>query len=60
MQPKLIGLVAGLWLGFIWVIWSFGDMVLVGLLGVLGYLIGQAISGELDVASIWQRVSTNK
>ena len=60
MQPKLIGLLTGLWLGFIWVIWSFGDMVLVALVGVLGYLAGRLVSGELDLNSAWQRVSERR
>jgi hypothetical protein len=60
MNPKLVGLIVGLWLGFIWVIWDFGDMVLVALIGLVGYLVGRVVTGELDVQGHLQRLSDRR
>ena len=45
---KLIGLGIGLWLGFVWVVWGFGEALLVALAGVVGYIVVLAITGELN------------
>lgn len=52
MNPKLVGLIVGLWLGFIWVVFDFGDMVLVALVGIVGYVIGKVVTGEFDLSSL--------
>ncbi len=46
-RSKLVGMAVGLWLGFVWVVWGFGDALLVALGGVVGYLIVLAATGEL-------------
>jgi hypothetical protein len=48
-QVKLIGLALGLWLGFVWMAWSFSDMVLVALAGLVGYGVGALVAGDVDV-----------
>jgi hypothetical protein len=60
VSEKVIGLLVGLFLGFVWVIWSFGDMVLVALVGVVGYLVGAIISGELDLGAALARLGTRR
>lgn len=53
---KLIGIAIGLWLGFVWVVWGFGEALLVGLAGLVGYVVVLAITGELQS---WIRAIAN-
>lgn len=59
-SEKLIGLAVGLFLGFVWVIWSFGDMVLVALVGLVGYLVGAVMTGQLDLSAAIDRLSRRR
>jgi hypothetical protein len=47
-RGKLIGMSLGMWLGFIWVVWGFGDALLVALAGAIGYMVVLAVTGELQ------------
>jgi hypothetical protein len=47
-RAKLIGMSLGLWLGFIWVVWGFGEALLVALAGAIGYVVVLAVTGELQ------------
>jgi hypothetical protein len=60
VSEKVIGLLVGLFLGFVWVIWSFGDMVLVALVGVVGYLVGAIVSGQLDLGAFLARLGARR
>jgi hypothetical protein len=60
ISEKVIGLLVGLFLGFVWVIWSFGDMVLVALVGLVGYLVGAVISGQLDLGAALARLGARR
>ena len=60
VSEKVIGLLVGLFLGFVWVIWSFGDMVLVALVGVVGYLVGAVVSGHLDLGAALARLGARR
>ena len=60
VSEKVIGLLVGLFLGFVWVIWSFGDMVLVALVGLIGYLVGAVVSGQLDLAATLARLGSRR
>lgn len=60
VSEKVIGLLVGLFLGFVWVIWSFGDMVLVALVGVVGYLVGAIVSGQLDLGAVLARLGARR
>jgi xanthosine utilization system XapX-like protein len=59
-RTALIGLAVGLWLGFIWVVWDFGDMVLVALLGLVGYVVGRLLSGDLDLSPVAARLGLRR
>lgn len=51
MQPSSIGLTAGLFLGFIFVLMGFGDMLIVALFGAIGYFVVKAVQGDLDIVT---------
>lgn len=57
---NLIGLALGLWLGFVWVVWGFGDMVLVALVGIVGYVIAKVMTGDLDIPASLRRLSERR
>jgi hypothetical protein len=48
----LVGLVFGTALGFAGVFGGFGAFVVVLVLGVVGFLAGRALSGELDLGEL--------
>ena len=56
----MIGLAVGLWLGFIWVVWGFGDAVLVAVAGAVGYVVARVISGDIDVQASLRRLSDRR
>lgn len=49
MPPTVVGLFTGLLLGIAWVVGGFAAFVGVAVLGAVGFLIGKAVSGELDL-----------
>ena len=51
MQPTYAGLFTGLVLGFTFVLLGFGDMLIVALFGLLGFLVMKAVQGELDIVT---------
>ncbi len=51
MQKTYAGLFTGLVLGFAFVLVGFGEMLVVALFGLIGFLIMKAVAGELDVIS---------
>jgi hypothetical protein len=57
---NVIGLAVGLWLGFIWVVWGFGDAVLVALAGAIGYAIAKVLSGDIDLQAALRRLSERR
>jgi hypothetical protein len=61
MQGRnVVGLAVGLWLGFIWVVWGFGDMVLVALAGAVGYVVAKVLSGDIDLQTSLRRLSERR
>lgn len=50
MQATTVGLFVGLILGLALAIEGFGAMLIVGFTGVVGYLAGKVVSGELDLS----------
>lgn len=52
---KLIGLILGLAFGAAWIQWGFGDAVLVGFVGIIGYFVGAFFAGDLDLAQLLAR-----
>lgn len=52
MRNSTWGLVIGLVLGTVWAFGGFGHFVLAGVIGLVGYLIGKALQGELDLRQL--------
>ena len=50
MNRTALATVTGLILGLALVFGSFGDMLIVALLGAAGYVIAKVLDGDLDVA----------
>lgn len=48
MPPTYAGLFTALILGFTFVLLGFGDMLIVALFGLIGYLVVKAVQGDLD------------
>ena len=49
MNRTALATLTGLVLGLALVFGSFGDMLIVGLFGLIGYVIAKVLDGELDV-----------
>lgn len=49
MHPTTIGLFTGLLLGLAWVVGGFEAFVGTAVLGVIGYVVGKVVAGELDL-----------
>ena len=49
MPPTLAGMFAGLLLGLAWVIGGFDAFVGTAALGAVGFVIGKAVAGQLDL-----------
>lgn len=49
MNRTALATITGLILGTALVFGNFGDMLIVGLLGLIGYVIAKALDGDLDV-----------
>ena len=50
MPPSVVGLFTGLLLGIAWVVAGFGAFLGVAALGAVGYLVGRAVAGQLDLS----------
>jgi hypothetical protein len=59
-RSALIGLTIGLWLGFVWVIRDFDDMILVGLAGLIGYLTARILANDLDLGPLATRIGLRR
>lgn len=49
MHPAVVGLFAGLLLGITLVLDGFGSMLIVALLGAIGFVVGKVLEGEIDL-----------
>ena len=49
MSLRYIGLAVGLVVGVVWMALGFEKLVVVGVIGGVGYLIGGVLAGEIDV-----------
>ena len=49
MPPTTVGLFTGLLLGLAWVVGGFEAFVGTGVLGLVGFVVGKVVSGELDL-----------
>ena len=50
MNRPALATITGLVLGLALVFGSFGDMLIVGLFGLIGYVIAKVLDGDLDLA----------
>lgn len=49
MQPKIVGLFVGLFLGLATALVGFGGMLICAFFGALGYVVMMVLAGEVDV-----------
>jgi len=57
MSPSTLGLIVGLVLGYAAIFGGFGDMLIVALIGAIGFVAGKALEGDLDLAQIGEQVA---
>jgi len=51
MPPTTVGLFTGLLLGLAWVIGGFEAFVGTAVLGLIGFVVGKVVAGQLDLTS---------
>ncbi|MFL6182027.1 MAG: hypothetical protein ACJ73J_06915 [Actinomycetes bacterium] len=49
MHPTVIGLFCGLLLGVAWAAGGFEGLVVTAALGIIGFVVGKVIAGEVDL-----------
>jgi uncharacterized membrane protein YeaQ/YmgE (transglycosylase-associated protein family) len=49
MPLTFVGLFVGLFLGLAWAFAGFSGFVLTAVFGVIGYLVGKVVAGQLDL-----------
>lgn len=49
MRPSIVGLIAGIVLGFAGILGGFEGFLIVAILGALGYIVGQVLEGRIDL-----------
>jgi len=54
-RTTAIGIVVGLALGLAVAFGNFGDMLIVALFGVIGFVVAKVVDGELDLGSYLSR-----
>jgi len=55
MNRTALATLTGLILGLALVFGSFGDMLIVGLFGLIGYVIAKVLDGDLDLQGLLSR-----
>lgn len=51
MRPSFVGMLVGIALGFAGVIGGFGAFLIVSFLGLVGFVVGKVLEGQIDVSS---------
>jgi hypothetical protein len=59
-RTTAIGIVVGLALGLAVAFGNFGDMLIVALFGVIGFVVAKVVDGELDLGSYLSRRRDNR
>ena len=59
MSRSTLGLIVGLALGFAAIFGGFGEMLVVALIAGLGYLVGKALDGDLDLEQLSDQVTNS-
>lgn len=57
MSRSTLGLLVGLVLGYAAIFGGFGDMLIVALIGAVGFIAGRALEGDLDLSQISEQVT---
>ncbi len=57
MSRSTLGLLVGLVLGYAAIFGGFGDMLIVALIGAVGFIVGKALEGDLDLSQIGEQVT---
>jgi len=57
MSRSTLGLLVGLVLGYAAIFGGFGDMLIVALIGAVGFIAGKALEGDLDLSQISEQVT---
>jgi len=57
MSRSTLGLIVGLVLGYAAIFGGFGDMLIVALIGAIGFVAGKALEGDLDLSQIGEQVA---
>jgi uncharacterized membrane protein YeaQ/YmgE (transglycosylase-associated protein family) len=55
VSPSVIGLFVGLILGAMLELDGFGAMVVVAVIGAIGYVVGKVLQGEIDLGELIDR-----
>jgi hypothetical protein len=55
VTPSVIGLFVGLILGAMLELDGFGSMVVVAVIGAIGYVVGKVLQGEIDLGELIDR-----
>ena len=59
-RTTAIGIVVGLALGLAVAFGNFGDMLIVALFGVIGFVVAKVVDGELDLGAYLSRRRDNR
>jgi nitrate/nitrite transporter NarK len=51
VRPSLVGLLVGLVLGLAGAFGGFGAFLLVAVLGIVGFVVGKVVEGQIDLSS---------
>jgi hypothetical protein len=54
MNMAVVGMIAGMILGFAGYFGGFGAFILVAALGAVGFLVGRYLEGDLDVGQLFR------
>jgi len=60
MNRVSLATITGLILGLALVFGNFGDMLIVGLFGAIGYLIAKLLNGDLDLSMLRGRAESER
>lgn len=58
--PVIVGLFAGLLLGFAAAFGDFGEFCIVVLFGVVGVVVAKVLQGDIDLAELAERTRANR
>ena len=60
MNGTQVGLILGALLGLALILEGFGEMLVVALFSIIGWVVARALQGDLDVGELIERTSRNR